>query len=153
MKRIHLIFILLGIFCIMINNADARGDGFGAGIIIGEPTGISLKGWLSQKTAIDVGLAWSFTGETALHLHADYLMHSFNVFETDETIPLYYGIGGRIKLGDNEKSRLGIRMVVGVSYIFKTAPFDLFLEVAPILDLAPKSELRFNAGFGARFYF
>jgi len=153
MKRIHLLFTFLAIFFITTTISYAEGKGFGLGIIVGEPTGISMKGWLSSKTAIDAGLAWSFANETALHIHADYLLHSFNVFETSETIPLYYGIGGRIKLGDNDKSRFGVRMVVGIAYIFKNAPVDLFLEVAPILDLVPKTELRGNGGLGARFYF
>jgi hypothetical protein len=148
-----MIFTLIAIFVFATNISYSEGKGFGLGIIIGEPTGISMKGWLSSTTAIDAGVAWSFANETSLHIHADYLLHSFNVFETSETIPLYYGIGGRIKVGDHDKSRVGVRMVVGLSYIFKKAPIDLFMEVAPILDLAPETKLQGNAGIGARFYF
>jgi hypothetical protein len=153
MNRIHVVLTLLAIFIIASNISYSEGKGFGLGIIIGEPTGISMKGWLSSTTAVDAGLAWSFAGETALHLHADYLLHSFDVFETSETIPLYYGIGARIKLGDHDNNLFGVRMVVGISYIFKNAPVDLFMEVAPILDLTPETKLRANAGLGARFYF
>lgn len=153
MKRNFLVLSILTILLIVNTSGFANGKGFGLGLIIGEPTGISMKGWLNQKSAIDVGLAWSFTKKTSLHIHADYLLHSYNVFKTSETIPLYYGIGGRIKVGDDEKSRIGARMVIGIEYIFKNAPVDLFLEVAPILDLVPETELSFNAGFGARFFF
>lgn len=132
----------------------AQDHGFGAGIIVGEPTGVSVKGWLSPTTAIDAGLAWSMVHETSFHVHADYLIHAFHAFETEEEIPLYYGIGGRIKTGENgEDARFGVRMVIGVDYMFRDAPIDIFLEVAPILDLTPATELQMNAGLGARFWF
>ncbi|MBI4810634.1 MAG: hypothetical protein HY800_04185 [Ignavibacteriales bacterium] len=152
MKKEYLILLLILLISIAAN-ASGQDRGFGAGIIIGEPTGVSLKGWLTQKTAIDVGLAWSFVEKTSFHVHADYLIHSFDVFETEEEIPLYYGIGGRIKTADNKNARFGLRMVGGIGYLFKDVPFDLFIEIAPILDLAPKTELSMNAGFGARFFF
>jgi len=151
-------YILLSILVLVLVvtssvNLFCQRHGMGLGIIIGEPTGVSLKGWLSSKSAIDAGLAWSFTDEASIHIHADYLLHSFDVFDTPEDIDLYYGIGGRIKVGNDEKARLGLRMVGGIGYMFKDAPFDLFLEIAPILDIAPATKLNANAGFGARFFF
>jgi len=127
--------------------------GFGLGVIIGEPAGVSMKGWLSSTTAVDAGAAWSFEHETSFHIHADYFWHSFNVFSTKEKIALYYGIGGRFKVARSEDARLGARIVGGIDYMFEKAPFDLFLEAAPIVDLAPATELQFNGGFGARFFF
>ena len=127
--------------------------GFGLGIIVGEPTGISMKGWLTSTTAVDGGLAWSFVRGTSFHIHADYLFHSFDVFKSSERIPLYYGIGGRIKISEKAQSRIGARGVIGIEYLLKSAPFDIFLEVAPILELAPETELTMNAGLGARFFF
>ena len=40
-----------------------------------------------------------------------------------------------------------------LNYIFETSPFDVFLEVVPVLDLAPDTEFDFNAAIGARFFF
>ncbi len=131
----------------------AQQKGFGAGIILGEPTGLSVKGWLSEGSAIDAGLAWSFHPEGSFHLHADYLLHSFDVFKTEEPVALYYGIGGRLKTGRNEDARLGVRMVVGLDYLWRNAPFDIFLELAPVLDLTPSTEAEFNGGLGGRFWF
>ncbi|OLD60811.1 MAG: hypothetical protein AUI33_15170 [Ignavibacteria bacterium 13_1_40CM_2_61_4] len=127
--------------------------GFGLGIIIGEPTGISFKGWLNERNAIDGGLAWSFTRNGSFHAHADYLWHSFHVFQTQERIPLYFGIGARIKTGRYDDAQFGVRVPVGVGYLFKDAPVDLFFEIAPIVDLAPKTELEANAGLGVRIWF
>jgi len=127
--------------------------GFGLGIIIGEPTGISFKDWVSEKNAVDGGLAWSFTRNGTFHVHADYLWHVFHVFATEERIPVYFGIGGRIKTGHNDDAQLGVRVPVGIGYLVKDAPVDLFFEIAPIVDLAPKTDLEANAGVGVRFWF
>jgi hypothetical protein len=78
-------------------------------------------------------------------------MNSFNVFETDATIPLYYGIGGRITTGCGEDTRVGLRIVIGIGYIFRDAPYDMFVEAATVVDLAPSTELNGNGGIGARF--
>jgi len=130
----------------------AREKDFGLGIILGEPTGISLKKWVTQTTAIDGGIAWSFTGKNSLHLHMDYLFHNFNLLKTEKgKLPFYYGIGCRIKA--KEKSRVGIRIPVGISYIFDNVPIDIFFELGPILDLIPATEFGINASIGCRYYF
>ncbi|MBI5020305.1 MAG: hypothetical protein HZB59_02620 [Ignavibacteriales bacterium] len=152
MKYLKLILFSV-ILLFSINYSFAQDRGFGLGIMIGEPTGINGKGWLTKQSAIDAGLAWSFVHRTSLHIHVDYLMHSFNVFPHAERLPLYYGIGGRIRTNEGNDTQLGLRMVGGIEYMFASAPFDIFFEIAPILDLTPKTELNMNAGIGARFYF
>lgn len=149
------LFLILTAFLLLVPAANSLSQDrrFGVGAIIGEPTGISMKEWLSSTTAVDAGAAWSFEHETSFHIHADYLWHLFNVFSTKEIIAVYYGIGGRFKVARTEDARLGSRIVGGIDYMFERAPFDLFLEAVPILDLAPATELQFNGGFGARYFF
>jgi hypothetical protein len=127
-------------------------EGIGLGVILGEPTGVSFKTWLSKNHAIDAAAAWSFGREDALHLHADYLIHNYSLIKFDNnTIPLYYGVGGRLKFEDN--SRFGVRFPVGITFFIREAPIDLFLEVVPILNLAPDTDFDMNAAIGARYYF
>lgn len=130
----------------------AQESGTGIGIILGEPTGISLKGWVSGKTAVDFAVAWSFVGKDSLHIHADYLVHDFSFFRVREgTLALYYGIGGRIK--GQKNARVGVRVPVGLCYIFENIPLDIFLEIGPLLDLTPATEFEMTASIGARYYF
>jgi len=130
----------------------AQDQDFGLGFMLGEPTGISFKKWTGSKTAIDGAVAWSFSGEDSLHLHVDYLVHSFNLITVERgKAPLYFGLGARLKLGD--PSRFGIRIPVGVSYIFEGASLDIFIELVPIFDLAPDTDFKVAGGIGIRYYF
>ena len=153
MKTLSTTFLLLAALLLCSAPSSAQKEGFGLGIIVGEPTGFSLKKWLSPKTALDAAIAWSFARESSLHIHADYLIHAFDEFDTKESVPLYYGIGGRLKSSKGGDARLGLRGVIGIGYFFREAPIDLFFELAPILDVAPTTELSINGGFGARYFF
>lgn len=144
-------FCVLGLL-LLVGPAAGQGTGFGAGVIVGEPTGISLKNWLGRTTAFDIGVAWSFSNEDAVHIHADYLVHKFGVFKVEKgEMPLYFGIGGRIKFEDDVK--VGVRIPIGTDYFFVEAPIDLFFEVVPLLELAPDTDLDVNAGLGIRYFF
>ena len=152
MKKFILIVIL--IFC-FTGLAKSQKSGFGLGIMFGEPTGVSFKGWFSERSAIDGGLGWSYANEGSVHIHVDYLYHFYNVFETPN-IPLYIGVGGRIKLKNNEHNsdmRLGVRVPFGIAYQFSEVPVDVFLEIAPVLDLNPSTSGSINGAIGVRYYF
>lgn len=148
MKRL-LILLVSGLFAL---NVMAQGDGFGLGVILGEPTGLSGKYWVSEKSAIDGGVAWSMYDEGSLHLHADYLFHAFNLINVSKgQLPLYFGLGARVKLADDV--RFGARIPVGLDYLFEDAPLDIFLEIVPILDLVPATAFNMNGAIGIRYWF
>jgi len=129
----------------------AQGKGFGAGAIFGEPTGVSLKYWLTRTTAVDAGLAWSFKSPGFFHIHADYLWHFRNEINSTEQFVPYLGVGGRI--GFSSSTRVGARMVGGIGWWPHNVPLDIFAEVAPILDLVPKTEFSLEGGIGLRYFF
>jgi hypothetical protein len=56
-------------------------------------------------------------------------------------------------LGREHSSRVGIRIADGLAWLPQGAPLDVFLEVAPNIDLAPETELSANVGIGVRFFF
>lgn len=146
------------ILCLASSTATAQGRGFGLGLIVGEPTGLSAKLWQSRQSAFDFAAAWSFSDEAALHLHGDFLRHAFGLIEVEKgKLPVYYGIGLRVKMSDDEDAddvSLGIRIPVGLDYLFAGGtPLDVFLEVVPILDLAPDTDVTLNASLGMRYWF
>jgi opacity protein-like surface antigen len=131
----------------------AQSSGFGIGAILGQPTGISAKYWTTSSTAFDFGLGYSFEKNSRMHLHADYLFHTKDIFNSTENFSLYYGPGARLRLVENGDSRLGVRFDVGIVWIPRNAPIDVFVEIAPLLDIIPETDFSFNGGIGVRYFF
>jgi len=151
-SRFASMFALAILLTVCAPEAPAQDKGFGIGLILGEPTGFSAKGWIDSRSAIDAGLAWSFLHETTFHVHVDYLLHTIDLTKRSN-MPVYYGIGGRIKAGGVGGDRIGIRIVGGLVYFVPGSPVDIFGEIAPVLDFAPSTDLQINGGIGARYYF
>ena len=152
--------IAIIVFLLAASSANARTqDDFGIGVIIGEPTGLSLKYWLDEERAIDGAAAWSYSENDSFQLHGDYLIHNYEWLEARE-MPVYYGIGVRLKFKDSDgrgrnenDAILGIRVPLGITYLFDEAPLDMFFELVPVLDIAPDVDLDLNAALGLRYYF
>lgn len=138
-------------------------DGLGIGLVVGEPTGVSVKKWISPENALDAGLGWSFSEHESLQFHGDFLIHNFNVLKTEVhagRLPVYFGVGGRLKLQDENHGRehdgdasIGVRIPFGISYLFDKSPVDIFAEIVPILDVVPDADFDINAAIGVRVYF
>lgn len=133
--------------------------------MVGEPTGLSLKKWVGDGQAIDAGIGWSFSEYESFHFHMDYLFHHFGLLEAGrrDQLPVYIGIGGRIKLKDHDhhegkghdhdKTSFGVRVPLGISYLFADAPVDIFAELVPTFDFAPSTDFDLSVAVGARYYF
>lgn len=157
-------FLIVGVF-LVVHGSVAQDKGFGLGVIIGEPTGLSAKLWTSRVNAFDFGLGWSFGGRwivnpkgrddngRRVHFHMDYLWHSFTAIHTNQRFPLYYGIGGRLNAGAGYDASMALRGVIGILWLPLNTPIDVFLEVVPSLEFVPSSAFGLDAGIGARFYF
>ncbi len=150
MKKTFALLILL--FITLQISTSAQDRGFGLGIILGEPTGVSGKLWTSGENAFDFAAAWSFKGDGHLLLQADYVWHIFRLIPVSSgKLPFYVGVGGRVVFADD--ATIGVRVPLGLDYMFADAPVDIFVELVPILDLAPSTDFDFNGGIGARFWF
>jgi hypothetical protein len=163
--RTSCILFLLTLSPILLN---AQQSGFGLGFIIGEPTGISFKGFLAEDRAIAGAVAWRLWRGNALHVHADYLFHNRTLIGVPRgSLPLYYGVGvrlrswtggeywyrGRYREYGGSRVDLGIRFPVGLAYQFGGAPLDIFLEVVPVLDLVPATTVEIGGAIGMRYWF
>lgn len=150
---ISLILVIVFGFNIQLVQSQTSNEidkSLGLGAMLGEPTGVSVKVWIGNQSAFDIGAAWSLSGRNeALHLHADLLWHSW--FPDTENLAIYYGIGGRVIF--TEDAHAGVRIPLGLTYVFEEIPFDLFVEAVPILDLAPDTEFAGNGAVGIRYYF
>ncbi len=146
--------------------AHAGEKGLGVGLIVGEPTGVTAKKWLTRSSAIVVSGAYSFGGSDELRIQADYLVHNYKLLR--ELVPrsarsrfsAYYGIGARMRIDDITEGKvfdddvdLGIRFPLGLGYRFREAPLGVFVEFVPVLDVSPDSQWLWRSSFGVRYYF
>jgi hypothetical protein len=155
MKRLP-VFLLIMIFIVFADiNIKAQDKGFGAGIMIGQPTGFSGKIWANELNAMDFGVGFSFAkDDNGVNLHADYLWHSFSGIQSEEKFVLYYGPGLKLKAGNSKVgTKFGFRAVLGLEWMASQTPLDVFLEIAPLLYVAPGTQFKIDAAFGARYYF
>jgi hypothetical protein len=166
MKIIGLAFyLLLILFC---TQAKAQGPGnkdLGFGIILGDPTGLTIKYWTNRTNAIAGSIGGSYFGSPRIGI--DYLWH-FDAFHSN-IAKLYAGPGGVIGFGEsksfwytNKKGRfyvrngeeigLGLRGIFGLNVIPERTPLEIFLEVGVLVGLAPDFGSAADAGIGIRFY-
>jgi hypothetical protein len=149
LKKIIINFTLL---ILVTGNLNAQQTEFGLGLMFGEPTGLSGKYWISPWSAIDGAFGWSIDKKSGVHIHSDYLWHNYQIISVIKgKLPIYYGLGARMVFATD--NLFGVRAVAGLNYIFAGTPLDIFLELVPVLDLAPKVDLDFNGAIGIRYYF
>lgn len=164
MKRNFLIVIVLGLLFMIVKPVQAQDRGFGLGLILGEPTGLSAKLWTSKINAFDFGLGVAVGGDrikyngnynngSRIHFHMDYLWHAFNAISASERFPLYYGIGGRYNSGGGYDGSFGIRGVFGIAWFPRSTPIDVFVELVPVFQVTPLTGLGIDAGVGIRYFF
>lgn len=146
-------FLILLSFVFMTNSLMAAQNELGLGAMLGNPTGLNGKYWLSDDVAVDGGLALSWGKHSDVSIHSDYLLHNMGAFFFDEVHPLdlYYGIGGRMEFGDDLE--LGVRVPVGLAHRFTDQPADIFAEIAPILDFIGRTGVEVHFAVGGRYYF
>ena len=147
-------FLIIIISSLGYSAANAQGKGVGLGIMVGQPTGVNAKIWLSKTSAIVLGGAYNFKNE-AMQVQADYLYHFNNAFPiTTGKIPVYAGVGGTVSYKKNGLDPdYRIRIPVGLSYFLPTAPIDVFVEAVPVIIVKPESKVSLNGNVGVRYYF
>jgi hypothetical protein len=134
---------------------DASND-FGMGLMLGTPTGLSMKYYFGRSSGGSVmalqaglGVVENF-GDDGLHLHVDVLWHPAVLARTaDFTLPFYVGVGGRLLEHDegwcwvgndrvycyDDDTHIGLRAPVGLLMDFTKVNLDVFFEVALVADL------------------
>lgn len=135
--------------------ADDYAGKFGLGITVGEPTGLSAKYWLNDTLAIDGAAGWSCYDDSEFYLRSDLLFHKFGLISVPKgKLAPYLGGGVFVRFRDEHRDdEAGLRVPVGLDYLFENAPVDIFAEFAPGLDLTPSVRADFSGGIGIRYWF
>ncbi|HEX5036111.1 MAG TPA: hypothetical protein VFX30_03030 [bacterium] len=132
-----------------------KGKRFGAGLHLGDPTGFTLKGYLTQRFALDGIVAWSFVDE-ALTIIGDGTFEILDIPIDSRaiTLPFYAGAGVKVGIDDeNDDTQVAVRVPVGLAVQWVNHPVEVFLEIAPGVGLAPETNFDLTGGVGVRYYF
>ncbi|MBN1771719.1 MAG: DUF3996 domain-containing protein [Deltaproteobacteria bacterium] len=143
-----------------------NGANVGVGLMLGAPSGLSLKFFFHNDHAVDVGVGVGYFGGATLYVHADYLFHFQLLSAETFELPLYIGIGGKFTLwfyegyhgywgGYTESGRFGagVRVPIGIAFELNAIPIDIFLEIVPGLGVFPGIGAFIDGAIGARYYF
>ncbi|MCS7228141.1 MAG: hypothetical protein NZ839_04165, partial [Endomicrobia bacterium] len=108
------------------------------GVSLGEPTGISLKLQKEKYMAYDIGCGFN-TSQKYLFLSLDILKYDYQRITSKELtgkMPICYGFGVNIEQFRDNTS-LGIRILGGIEYIFADIPLNIFVKIAPVVNIIP----------------
>jgi hypothetical protein len=152
-------------------NLPPQLSGVALGLQVGSPTAITLKlGGLQQNGfVIGLGSGFAYYGAFApnLSIHVDYLFHVATlVRNADIALTAYVGPGLWLALGSYGYGfglykggyavvpfGIGVRMPLGLSLGFSSAPIELYLELDPALFLFPRADFGTGASLGFRYHF
>ncbi len=149
-KYIFIIIVLMSSSSFLLGQKS----GLGLGPMLGEPSGLAGKYWLSENNALDFGVGIGFLGgNSGLSFHTDYLYHINDLLKWKYKTTFYYGFGLRVRLPSGSSAAIGVRGVSGILLLVKDLPIDVFFELAPSFRLLPTTGLDFDIAIGGRYYF
>ncbi len=131
---------------------------FGLGVILGEPSGISAKHFIDSRHALDLALDFSAVDD-AFYVHGDYVLHLPGLLPN---LPgglwlAYVGVGGKVRLRErkkkNDDASLSVRIPLGITWMPRGIPLDVFLEVVPGVRVLPSTDPDLDVGLGVRWFF
>jgi hypothetical protein len=152
---------VLGLILLSAQGAPGQGK-FGFGLVAGDPTGLAWRVQLDHGHSMAGSVG--FLPEDNVRVGADFLWqvpvrgasefsayYGPGVFVGSGERRVYYFSNGRYEVvGD--RSMVGVRLALGVTYTIPRSPVDLFLEFAPGIILTAPAGGMVDVGLGARVY-
>lgn len=137
---------------------------WGAGVVLGEPTGFTGKVFLKEIFALQASAAITFWDSHHLVAFVDFLWYPGAITENQHFLLVWYvglGVGGSIRApwrrnrhNDWEPDpSFWIRAPCGVSFLFSKVPVEAFIESGLTNRVYPWVYIRPIIAIGGRWYF
>jgi hypothetical protein len=164
-RYVLMIIMILFVSTQALKSYSPNGKSFGIGVMVGEPTGLTLKLWTQRDIAIAISIGNSYFG--SLRIGADYLWH-FNAFNSS-IVNLYAGPGIAVGIGESggwwyknknkywykgeNETAVGIRGILGMNIVPRNSPIEIFGEIGLMIGILPMTHTNGEGSVGIRFYF
>ncbi len=171
MLRAIFFFLIVAIFSSTpAAHAETPSAGkWGLGLMLGNPTALTGKYWISPKYSVDAGLGFGPSNWTMLF--GDFHWNLPGVFGSStkfvSQLNGYVGIGAGFSTWSrttfcnrwvcdstrDSGTALFIRGPFGVEWLPGSPPLGVFLELAPFITLTPVTNSSIDLAVGIRYYF
>ncbi len=123
------------------------------GVILGNPTSLSVKYWTGQLTAIDASIGYRYGSSNDIYLNTDFLFHLWAIQKDEGLIRFYFGAGAGLGFISDLSCPFG-RPVVPL-YSLTSTPWSCLPKLSLHFRLIGDGNIRFRmeAYIGARWYF
>lgn len=143
--------VVLSLFSTAASASSSRSGDFGVGLVVGEPTGLTVQFRLARMHALDLAVGLDPFEDRDFYVHLDYLFLAGNLLGSGSVglVP-YVGFGGVLIGG---QPAVGFRVPFGLALEFNRAPIQIFAEAAIRVILSPGTDTRIAPAVGFRFFF
>ncbi|MDI6850321.1 MAG: hypothetical protein QMD82_00040 [bacterium] len=122
----------------------------GVGLILGIPTGLNLN-FESKANAINSTLSWGIPDifYFSLGYHENFRIETGE--DIEGLLRVYLGGAFLFKV-TRDNAKMGIKIPLGMKFLFDNLPIDVFAEVSPGIHLIPETSPLIEGALGLRFY-
>lgn len=144
-------------FVALAVSVNAQSQGFAVGAHFFSPTGVSAKYTLTESTAITgvVGFLLSDYFSNSFTLQANFIKNG----ERDQfslesgLLRSYFGAGLNLIFEEGSDPGFGLRVPLGVEYGIADQPLEIYMDIAPTLDIKPNTSFYLSSSMGIRYFF
>ncbi|XWN35863.1 MAG: DUF3996 domain-containing protein [Balneola sp.] len=149
---------LLTVFTLLISTSSlsAQNEGFAVGAQMFSPTGITAKATISETAAITGVVGFNFNEFNNFILLQTNLILNGNsdAFDIESGILRpYYGVGVNFTFSENSDTDIGFRIPLGMEYSFQDQPFEMYMDIAPTVNVERSSAFFLSSSMGFRYFF
>lgn len=134
----------------------AQEQGFALGANLFSPTGANIKVTFNESVAFTGVVSFNLNDyNNQLGLQANIIKNGDkNQFNLESgLLRSYFGGGVNLHFPEFGKSSFGLRVPVGIEYLLEGQPLEIYMDIAPSLDLSPNTGFYFGSSMGVRYYF
>ncbi len=143
---------LLIVFLTSVSTLYAQSKDLAIGVMVGDPTGVSVRFSHETDRSLTGGAGLSMGGSEVTFQGNHIWIHRDALYWQGETaFDFYWGAGGRIEFDDDIE--LGVRAPFGLMKSVLDQKAEIFAEVAPVIQIVPKTKFSPELFVGFRYFF